>query len=155
MDLRVTPAPSLLRSPHWSDAWLGRPFLSGTFECWDLVAAARVALGHARPDDARWAARARGASRRRRAALLVLAAHEARIARKLAPGEAPAEGDGLTMAEGGARRASHCGLLVALRPDRPPAHVLHCLPDIGVVRHRLDALATVRLEARERWRFRA
>lgn len=143
------------RSPgHWSDAWLGREWVSGAFECWDLVVAVRLALGHPRPADEKWCAAARGASRLRRAALLDAAAREGRIARKLRPDETPAEGDGLSMREGGGARASHAGVLVALDPAAPPAHVLHCMKGAGVVRHRIDGLAAASLEAAQLWRFR-
>ena len=154
MGVRVTGAPlALFAGRHWSDAWLGRAWAAGAFECWDLVHAARVALGHPEPDDAGWRARARGASRLRRAALLEAAAAEGRIARPLRRDETPAEGDGLTMREAGGARASHCGLVVALRPGLPAAHVLHCLPHIGVVRHRIDALAAEGLAAARFFRF--
>lgn len=143
-----------LSEPHWSDAWIGRSWISGEFECWDLVVAVRFALGHPRPADAAWAARARGAGRLKRAALLDAAAREGSIARPLAPGEAPREGDGLSMREGGGVRASHAGVLLAMTPGGPAEHVLHCLPGLGVVRHRIDALAAANLVPAAVWRFR-
>ena len=70
----------------------------------------------------------------------------------LRPGETPREGDGLSMREDGASRASHAGILVALGPGAP-AHVLHCLPGNGVVRHRIDELDRIRLAPGVSWRF--
>ena len=138
---------------HWSDAWLGRPWIAGEFECWDLVVAVLLARGHPRPADERWAALARNAGRLRRAALLDAAAREERIARPLGPGETPREGDGLSMREHGGRRESHAGILVALGHGAPE-HVLHCLPHNGVLRHRLDELDRIRLAPGAVWRFR-
>ena len=141
---------------HWSDEWLGRPWEKGQFECWDLVYAVRLARGAARsPDAEAWAARARGVGPLRRAALLEAAAAEGRIARPLQHDEIPQEGDGLSMREGGGDRASHAGVLVALSPAAPPEHVLHCLPEAGVVRHRIADLPLARLEADRVWRFLA
>ena len=145
-----------IASPHWSDQWLGREWVAGAFECWDLVYAVRLARGAGRNADAEaWAARARGAGPLRRAALLEAAAAEGRVARRLCAGEPRREGDGLSMRERGGVRASHAGVLVALDPAAPPAHVLHCQPDTGVVRHRLADLAAAGLEADAAWRFLA
>ena len=141
-------------TPHWSDAWLGRPWIAGAFECWDLVYAVRRARGAARSPEAEgWAVRARGAGPLRRAALLEAAARQGRIARRLPAEEAPREGDGLSMRETGAARAGHAGVLVALDPALPPAHVLHCVPETGVVRHGLAALGDAGFGADAIWRF--
>ena len=139
---------------HWSDAWLGRPWVEGEYECWDMVVDALIYLGRARPADSAWTDRPRGAGARARARILLAGLRAGRIARPLAPGEPPREGDGLPIRAAGARRPHHTGLLVALTPGAA-RHVLHCIQGAGVVRHRLDGLAAIGMAPDAPVRFRA
>lgn len=126
-----------LRTAHWSHAWLGRAWEPGRYECGDFAAdvlRSRFGVRVALP---------RGRGVRERDALAARLAGA--VARPLAPGEAPREGDGVLMRAAGRRAAigHHVGLWCA-PADR--ACVLHCMAGHGA---RLDALRDLPLRGLE------
>ena len=120
---------------HWSDKYLGRPYLRGEFDCADLVVeVARTEFGRAvaLPRHAE-SVRARD----RQIEQLTGA-----LGRQLdaAAGETLRDGD-IALMKAAGRRLSlghHIGVVAVL----PLAScVLHCLAGVGVVRHPIDFLA--------------
>ena len=125
---------------HWSDKYLGRPYLRGEFDCADLVVeVARAEFGRAvaLPRHAE-GVRARDEQIERLTG---------ELGRRLdgAAGEAPQDGD-IALMKAAGRRLSlghHIGVVAAL----PLAVcVLHCLAGVGVVRHPIDFLGDRQLE---------
>lgn len=128
---------------HWSDAYIGRPYLADAADCATLVCdVARDQFGVAVPA----AATARAASALGRARLLedLIAAHGARVA-------APQEGDVALLRCAG--RNSHVGVVCRIAGE---TWILHAARNAGaVVRHRLRDLAHEGLSVSEwiRWRL--
>ena len=120
---------------HWSDKYLGRPYLRGRFDCADLVvevAQAEFGRAVALP---RHAEGVRARDRQIEELTGVLG-------RRLdgAAGEVPHDGDVVLMKAAGRRLSlgHHIGVVAALPLA---ACVVHCLAGVGVVRHSLDCLA--------------
>ena len=135
---------------HWSDRYLGRPYIEGARDCADFaVEVLRDVFGRdvrlPRPDRAGGAATARA---RDRAVETLAGIHAA----PLADGEAPREGDGVSMRARGRRRAvgRHIGLWA--RVGGAPC-VVHCMAGAGVVRHELASLPARGLECTGIWRW--
>ena len=134
-------------SAHWSLRWLGRAWVEGRYECADFAGdVLATEFGRAihlpRP--------APGVRARDRAVADGIAAGE--LARALAPGEAPREGDGVLMRAAARRLGHHVGIWCA--PEGRPS-VLHMMAGIG---SRLDAIADLpvrRLALVGIWRWRA
>lgn len=124
---------------HWSDKYLGRPYLRGTFDCADLVVeVARAEFGRA----VALPRHAEGVRARDRQIEQLTGA----LGRRLdwLAGETLQDGDIVLMKAAGRRLSlgHHIGVVVAL----PLALcVLHCLAGVGVVRHSLDCLAARQL----------
>lgn len=142
---------------HWSDAYLGREYAAGEYDCADFVVEALerefgVRWAPPRPDRA-FSATSAGAALARERAIAALALG---YARPLAPGEAPRDGDGVLMRAAGRRRGAgrHIGLWARIGGA---ACVVHCMAGAGVVRHALADLAARGLEvtAVRRWRGEA
>ncbi len=132
-------------SRHWSEAYIGRPYVEGAFDCADLVAlvlAERFARHWSPPP------RARGV-RGRDAQVGALATE---YARPLAHGERATEGDGVLMRAAGRRRGlgHHIGLHVGIESD---AWVLHCQRGVGTVLHPAASLAARGLEIQGLYRW--
>jgi len=123
---------------HWAEAYVGRPYIEGRFDCADLVVeVARERFGRI----IRFPAHGAGV----REWDAQIAALKDDFARPLGPRETPREGDGVLMRMTGRTRAPghHIGLWcdVAGTP-----HVLHCLKRIGSCLHALGALERHGLE---------
>ena len=132
------------RPAHWSDAWLGRPWVHGEFECVDLLHLARASIGCGWPYPREWIADARRGGHTRRAAMIAVGCADWPGARALGAGEDARDGDIAVMRYSGGARAGHVGVMCA--PAGPPArHVLHCHEALGVVRHDPAALAAIGL----------
>ena len=120
---------------HWSDKYLGRPYLRGTFDCADLVVeVARAEFGRA----VALPRHAEGVRARDRQIEQLTGALGRRLDRLA--GETLQDGDIVLMKAAGRRLSlgHHIGVAAAL----PLALcVLHCLAGIGVTRHPLDCLA--------------
>ena len=119
---------------HWSDKYLGRPYLRGEFDCADLVVeVARAEFGRA----VALPRHAEGVRARDRQIEQLTGA----LGRQLdgAAGETLQDGD-IALMKAAGRRLSlghHIGV-VAVLPLA--ACVLHCLAGVGVARHPLDCL---------------
>lgn len=125
---------------HWSDKYLGRPYLRGEFDCADLVvevAQAEFGRAVALPRHAE-SVRARDKQIERLTG---------ELGRRLdgAAGELPQDGDIVLMKAAGRRLSlgHHIGL-VAVLPLAVCA--LHCLAGVGVARQPIDCLAARGLE---------
>ena len=120
---------------HWSDKYLGRPYLRGTFDCADLVVeVARAEFGRA----VALPRHAEGVRARDRQIEQLTGALGRRLDRLA--GETLQDGDIVLMKAAGRRLSlgHHIGVAAAL----PLALcVLHCLAGIGVTRHPIDCLA--------------
>lgn len=120
---------------HWSDKYLGRPYLRGEFDCADLVVeVARAEFGRAVALP-RHAESVRARDRQ-------IEQLTGELGRRLddAAGEALQDGDIVLMKAAGRRLSlgHHIGVVAVL----PLAScVLHCLAGIGVARHPIDCLA--------------
>ena len=128
---------------HWAEAWIGRPYIEGTFDCAHLVVevmATRFGRHITLP--------AHGATLRGRDAQI--AALKATLARPLEPHEAPREGDAVLMRASGRLRVlgHHIGVwcLVGHEPRVRDPHVLHCMAGIGTCLHPIRGLASHGLE---------
>ena len=125
---------------HWSDKYLGRPYLRGEFDCADLVVeVARAEFGRvvALPSHAE-GVRARDEQIERLTG---------ELGRRLdrAAGDVWDDGDIALMKSAGRRLSlgHHIGVVAVL----PLAVcVLHCQAGVGVVRHPIDFLAARQLE---------
>lgn len=128
---------------HWSDRYLGRPYVAGSGDCAMLAAEVRHdVFGDASAIAAAEAERAASALGRARQAQQVIAQHGART-------DVPIEGDAVLMLCRG--RPSHIGIY-CLIDDEP--WVLHAMANAGeAVRHRLRDLPRVglALEGFYRW----
>lgn len=120
---------------HWSDKYLGRPYLRGEFDCADLVVeVAQAEFGRA----VALPRHAEGVRARDRQIEQLTGA----LGRQLdgAAGETLQDGD-IALMKAAGRRLSlghHIGVVAVL----PLAScVLHCLAGVGVARHPLDCLA--------------
>ena len=126
---------ALVAGAHWSDKYLGRPYLRGTFDCADLVVeVARAEFGRA----VALPRHAEGVRARDRQ----IEQLTGELGRRLnaAAGEALQDGDIVLMKAAGRRLSlgHHIGVAAALPLG---VCVLHCLAGIGVTRHPLDCLA--------------
>ena len=122
-------------TPHWSERYLGRAWISGRHECTDLVEAVL------RTEFGRRVRFPRAAGVRTRDRLI-----RERIEEFAVPlDRPPAEGDGVLMRVRGARRAVGCHIGVWCAPCGVPS-VLHCGESLGVVAVALDELAGRGLE---------
>lgn len=125
----------LSTSSHWSDAYIGRPYMAGSADCAHLAAEVRREVFH----DASVAT----IERIERAASALGRVHQveelaARHGRRTA---APADGDAVLMLCRG--RPSHVGIYCLIGTD---AYVLHAMANAGeAVRHRLRDLPRVGL----------
>ena len=120
---------------HWSDKYLGRPYLRGEFDCADLVVeVARAEFGRA----VALPRHAEGVRARDRQIEELTGVLGRRLDR--AAGEAIQDGDIVLMKAAGRRLSlgHHIGVVAALPLA---ACVVHCLAGIGVARHALDCLA--------------
>lgn len=130
---------------HWSDQYIGKPYIRHEYDCSHLVVevmAEQFGRAVALP------AAAEGIRDRDRQIEHMTSV----LARPLEANEPAREGDVALMRAAG-RRVSlghHVGLLMVIEGD---LYVLHCLADIGVVRHPLRDLFTRCLELTEicRW----
>ena len=124
---------------HWSDKYLGRPYLRGEFDCADLVVeVARAEFGRA----VALPRHAEGVRARDRQ----IERLTGELGRQLdrAAGEAIQDGDIVLMKAAGRRLSlgHHIGVAAVLPLA---ACVLHCLAGVGVARHPLDCLAARQL----------
>ena len=123
---------------HWSDKYLGRPYLRGTQDCAHLLVTVQQAeFGRTvRLPQHAAGVRARDAQ---------MAALTAALTRPLTAGECPQDGDAALMRAAGRRLSlgHHVGIIACL-PGAPC--VLHCQAGVGTVRHPLTDLARRRLE---------
>ena len=127
---------------HWAEAYVGRPYVAGEFDCAHLVVAVmaeRFGRTITLPAHAR-------ELRARDAQIAMLQGELAKLA------DEPHEGDVVLMRAAGRRRAlgHHIGVWCA--PGAP--HVLHCTAEIGTCLHPLRALATHGLEATGVYRWK-
>ena len=134
-------------APHWSERWIGRDWVAGAYECSDFVAEVLAAEFGVAVDLPR-----AGESIRERDRLTRLCAPA--LARQLAPGEAPLEGDGVLMRARGRRTVAghHIGLFCA--PGGEPS-ALHCAAGLGSCVHSLASLPARGLHADAVWRWLA
>ena len=121
---------------HWAEAYVGRAYIEGVFDCADLVVlVARERFGReiALP---RHASGVRG----RDAQIAALKGELATLA------DAPAEGDAVLMRSAGRRCAvgHHIGVWCEAAGE---PHVLHCLAGIGTCLHPIRALGNHGLQA--------
>ncbi len=126
---------------HWAEAYVGRAYIEGRFDCADLVVLVmreRFGVDLVLPAHAA-GVRARDAQ---------IAALEGRFA---APADEPREGDAVLMRAAGRKRALGHHIGVWCEPGVP--HVLHCLKGIGVCLHPLRALHLHGLEAAGAYRW--
>ena len=124
---------------HWSDKYLGRPYLRGEFDCADLVVeVARAEFGRA----VALPRHAEGVRARDRQIEQLTGELGRRLDR--AAGETIQDGDIVLMKAAGRRLSlgHHIGV-AAMLPLA--ACVLHCLAGVGVARHPLDCLAARQL----------
>ena len=124
---------------HWSDKYLGRPYLRGEFDCADLVVeVARAEFGRA----VALPRHAEGVRARDRQIERLTGELGRRLDR--AAGETIQDGDIVLMKAAGRRLSlgHHIGV-AAMLPLA--ACVLHCLAGVGVARHPLDCLAARQL----------
>ena len=125
---------------HWSDKYLGRPYLRGEFDCADLVVeVARAEFGRA----VALPRHAEGVRARDRQIERLTGELGRRLDR--AGGDVVQDGDIVLMKSAGRRLSlgHHIGVAAVL----PLAVcVLHCVAGVGVVRHPLDFLAERQLE---------
>ena len=137
---------------HWTEAWLGRPWVAGKYDCADFVAEVlRVEFGRAldlpvRAESGSGAptgATVRGWDRQ-------IATLKGDFA---LPTTAPRDGDGVLMVAKGARRLRryHLGLWAGVGGV---AHVLHCQEAAGSILHPIRdlSLRALELEGIYRWR---
>ncbi len=120
---------------HWSDKYLGRPYLRGEFDCADLVVeVAQAEFGRA----VALPSHEEGVRARDRQIEQLTGELGRRLSN--ATGEAPRDGD-IALMKAAGRRLSlghHIGVVAVL----PLATcVLHCLAGMGVARHPIDCLA--------------
>ncbi len=131
---------------HWTEAYVGRAYIEGRFDCADLVVLVmRERFGRAiRFPDHAVGVRARDAQ---------ITALRGDFARPLGPGEAPREGDGVLMRMTGRTLATghHIGLWCEAAGA---PHVLHCLKGIGTCLHPLSGLDRHGLETVGVYRWR-
>ena len=134
-------------APHWSQRWIGRDWRAGVYECSDFVAEVLAAEFGVAVDLPRAGAAAGVRARDRLTARLAPS-----LARPLAPGEAPREGDGVLMRARGRRTIAghHIGLWCA--PGGEPS-ALHCAAGLGSCVHALAGLPARGLEADGIWRW--
>ncbi len=134
-------------APHWSERWIGRDWRPGVYECSDFVAEVLAAEFGVAVDLPRAGAAAGVRARDRLTARLAPS-----LARPLAPGEAPREGDGVLMRARGRRTIAghHIGLWCA--PGGEPS-ALHCAAGLGSCVHALAGLPARGLEADGIWRW--
>ena len=109
---------------RWTDAWLGRPWREGVFECVDLV----VDVWRARYGVELDIPRPHVHHRERHAQWSRLATHLA----DPVPAAAAREGDIVHMCTAGHPTAHHLGLLVIPTAEH---YVLHCARELGVCLH--------------------
>ena len=107
---------------HWTEAWVGRPYVAKIFECGDLVREVvmeRRGLEITLPTELTW----------RRTPAAAVAAMCSEIAERT---DSPVEGDGVMMRIRGKRGeiGSHAGVFV---PVAGAPWVLHNLRSVGVV----------------------
>ena len=124
---------------HWSDKYLGRPYLRGEFDCADLVVeVARAEFGRA----VALPRHAEGVRARDRQIEQLTGELGRRLDR--ADGDVIQDGDIVLMKAAGRRLSlgHHIGV-AAMLPLA--ACVLHCLAGVGVARHPLDCLAARQL----------
>ena len=124
---------------HWSDKYLGRPYLRGEFDCADLVVeVARAEFGRA----VALPRHAEGVRARDRQIERLTGELGRRLDR--AAGETIQDGDIVLMKAAGRRLSlgHHIGVAAVLPLA---ACVLHCLAGVGVARHPLDCLAARQL----------
>ena len=124
---------------HWSDKYLGRPYLRGEFDCADLVVeVARAEFGRA----VALPRHAEGVRARDRQIERLTGELGRRLDR--AAGEAIQDGDIVLMKAAGRRLSlgHHIGVAAVLPLA---ACVVHCLAGVGVARHPLDCLAARQL----------
>ena len=148
--LETPPCGAAADPAHWSDAYLGRPYVEGVWDCADFVTEAlrdvfRREVALPRPDRA-------GAGAAPRARDRAVETLRAAFAAPLAPGARPREGDGVLMRAAGRRRAvgRHIGLWARIGGA---ACVVHCMAGAGVVRHELASLPGRGLECTGIWRW--
>ena len=124
---------------HWSDKYLGRPYLRGEFDCADLVVeVAQAEFGRA----VALPRHAEGVRARDRQIERLTGELGRRLDR--ADGDVIQDGDIVLMKSAGRRLSlgHHIGVVAVL----PLAVcVLHCVASVGVVRHPLDFLAARQL----------
>ena len=127
-------------APHWSDKYLGRPYLRGEFDCADLVVEVMRAEFGREVALPRHAEGARARDRQIEELIGVLG-------RPLERGgdERPQDGDVALMKAAGRRLSlgHHIGVVAVLPLG---VCVLHCVAGIGVVRHPWDSMAARNLE---------
>lgn len=128
--------------PHWSERYLGRPWVEGRHECTDLV---EIVLAEEFGRRLRFP-RAAGVRERDRLVATRIGEFAAPLDRP------PAEGDGVLLRARGRRAVgSHIG--VWCEPAGVPS-VLHCAEALGAVVHALDALPGRGLEVAGLYRWR-
>ena len=123
---------------HWSDRYIGKPYVRGVYDCAHLVVEVMLEQFEREISLPPHAAGVRD----RDAQITVLTAQ---LCRPLAAGETACDGDVALMRAAG-RRVSlghHVGLLVVLAGE---TLVLHCVAGIGVIRHPLRDLGPRCLE---------
>ncbi len=145
---------------HWTEAWLGRPWVAGEHDCADFVVdvlreqfglaldlPAHVESGSGAPTGAT----VRGWDRQ-------IASLKSEFALRVAPEArgslaAPQDGDGVLMVARGARRLRryHLGIWTAVGGV---AHVLHCQEAAGSILHPIRdlSLRALELEGVYRWK---
>ena len=142
---------------HWTEAWLGRPWIAGEHDCADFVAdVLRGQFGRTLAMPVHVAPEARGSAGARERATSVRGWDRqiASLREQYAiPTVAPQDGDGVLMVAKGARRLRryHLGLWAGIGGV---AHVLHCQDGAGSILHPIRdlGLRALELEGIYRWK---